>query len=294
MQIILTHLVKEYGKVRALDGVTLDIAGGMFGLLGPNGAGKTTLMRLLTTGLRPTAGQIRIGEIDAISRPGEARKLIGYLPQEFGFYKGLTAFEMLDYIGTMKGLTPAEHRQQVPEVLEQVNLTHDARRRVGTFSGGMKQRLGIAQALLGNPAVLVVDEPTAGLDPEERIRFRNLLARLAAHRTVMLSTHIVADVEASCSHLAVLAKGRLAFAGTPTELTAAALGRVWELMVSPDEWEVLSGAFRITASRPVGAQVQVRVLAAENPLGLGRAVEPNLEEGYLAVMQQQEGGESHG
>ncbi|MFZ5814297.1 MAG: ABC transporter ATP-binding protein [Bacillota bacterium] len=290
MKITLSHLVKRYGSNRALDGVSLEIPGGMFGLLGPNGAGKTTLIRIVTTLLPPTSGQVYLGEIDLLREPDRARRHLGYLPQEFGFYKGLSAYEVLDYIGAMKNLPAPERRRQVEAVLEQVNLTEVARRKVGTYSGGMKQRLGIAQALLGNPAVIVVDEPTAGLDPEERIRFRNLLAQLALQRTVLLSTHIVADVEASCSGLAVLREGRLLFAGTAEALTERARGRVWQVAVSPAEWEAWAARYRIISSRAEGGSILVRLLAGENPLGRGTPVEATLEDGYLAVM----GGERDG
>lgn len=284
MEIRITDLVMDYGKFRALDRLTMQIGPGMFGLLGPNGAGKTTFMRCLTTIQRPTAGEIRLGDIDVVKSAGEARRHIGYLPQEFGFYKGLNAYEVLDYIATMKNIPAGRRRHEIEAALEQVNLTSAAGRKVGGYSGGMKQRLGIAQALLGSPDLLVVDEPTAGLDPEERIRFRNLLAQLAATRTVVLSTHIVADVEASCTALAVLRNGKLAFAGSPEQLMAAARGQVWQLAVSPAEYEALSATFRVTASRSLGARVEVRVLAPENPLGSGVPVEPGLEDGYLAVM----------
>jgi ABC-2 type transport system ATP-binding protein len=204
MEITITRLTKHYGKVRALEEVSLQIGGGMFGLLGPNGAGKTTLMRNITTLVPPTAGKVSVGGADVMKDPGSIRQQLGYLPQEFGFYKSLNAYEMLDYIAVMKNIPPKQRKSQVNNVLEAVNLQNTALRRVGGFSGGMKQRLGIAQALLGDPQLLVVDEPTAGLDPEERIRFRNLLARLSRERTVLLSTHIVADIEASCSGMAVL------------------------------------------------------------------------------------------
>jgi ABC-2 type transport system ATP-binding protein len=207
MEITITRLTKHYGKVRALEEVSLQIGGGMFGLLGPNGAGKTTLMRIITTLVPPTAGKVSVGGADVMKDPGSIRQQLGYLPQEFGFYKSLNAYEMLDYIAVMKNIPPKQRKSQVNNVLEAVNLQNTALRRVGGFSGGMKQRLGIAQALLGDPQLLVVDEPTAGLDPEERIRFRNLLARLSRERTVLLSTHIVADIEASCSGMAVLDRG---------------------------------------------------------------------------------------
>ncbi|ACZ39507.1 ABC transporter ATP-binding protein [Sphaerobacter thermophilus] len=283
MEIVIEELSKHYGSVRALDGVSLRVPGGMFGLLGPNGAGKTTLMRILVTLLAPTSGRVTIGGIDVMRDPAKVRERLGYIPQEFGFYRSLNAYEMLDYIGTMKRIPPRERKRQIEAVLEEVNLTADAKRRVGTYSGGMKQRLGIAQALLGDPDLLVVDEPTAGLDPEERIRFRNLLVRISGRRTVLLSTHIVADVEASCTGLAVLRQGRLAFAGTPEELVERARGRVWQVEVEPGEWDEVAARVQVVSSRTVGGRVQLRVVADENPLGRGVPVEPGLEDGYLAV-----------
>ncbi|MDI3339817.1 MAG: ABC transporter ATP-binding protein [Sphaerobacter sp.] len=283
MEIVIEDLRKYYGAVRALDGVSLHVPGGMFGLLGPNGAGKTTLMRILVTLLAPTSGRVTVGGIDVMREPARVREILGYIPQEFGFYRSLTAYEMLDYIGTMKRIPPRARKRQVEAVLEEVNLTADAKRRIGTYSGGMKQRLGIAQALLGDPALLVVDEPTAGLDPEERIRFRNLLVRISGRRTVLLSTHIVADVEASCTGLAVLRQGRIAFAGTPEELVERARGRVWQLEVEPGEWEAVAARVQVVSSRTVGGRLQLRVVADENPLGRGVPVEPGLEDGYLAV-----------
>lgn len=284
MDIEIQHLVKDYGSVRALDEVSLHIERGMFGLLGPNGAGKTTLMRIITTLLPLTSGQVMVGGKDVMRDPGYVRRHLGYIPQDFGFYKGLNAYELLDYIGTMKGLSRAERRREISTLLEQVNLTKDAKRRVGGYSGGMKQRLGIAQALLGNPQFIVVDEPTAGLDPEERIRFRNLLTHLSGQRTVLLSTHIVADIEASCSAVAVLRQGKVIFSGTPDELLHHAEGRVWQLEIEPREYETLESAFRIVSSRAVNGHMQVRVVAHENPLARGTSAPAGLEEGYIAVM----------
>ncbi|MCU0493190.1 MAG: ABC transporter ATP-binding protein [Chloroflexaceae bacterium] len=284
MEIVISNLNKHYGPLHALQDVSLRIGGGMFGLLGPNGAGKTTLMRILTTTLRPSSGTVQVGEIDALHDPHALRRQLGYLPQDFGFYRGLTGYEMLDYIATMKQIPRAERKRQVESVLEQVHLTAEARRRVGGYSGGMKQRLGIAQALLGNPRLLVVDEPTAGLDPEERIRFRNLLARISGERTVLLSTHIVADIEASCTGVAVLRKGRLVFYGSLHELVASAQGQVWQLETTPTEWERLQATHHVVASRATGTTVLLRLLARENPLGRGEPVVPGLEDGYMAVM----------
>jgi len=284
VNIQIDHLVKTYGSVRALDDISLHIGSGMFGLLGPNGAGKTTLMRILTTVLPPTSGHVRVDSLDVTQHPAQVRRQLGYIPQDFGFFKALNAFETLDYIGTMKNIPQPQRRRQVESLLEQVHLTEDARRRVDGYSGGMKQRLGIAQALLGDPELLVVDEPTAGLDPEERIRFRNLLARLSGERTVLLSTHIVADIEAACTRLAVLDKGRLVFEGTPAALTACARGRMWNLEVDPAEWDAVEARYRVVSSRQVDGRLLTRIVADENPLARGVAAEPGLEDGYIAVM----------
>jgi ABC-2 type transport system ATP-binding protein len=284
MDVEVIDLVKDYSKFRALDHVSLRVGRGMFGLWGPNGAGKTTLMRVITTLLPVTSGKVMVGGVDVMRDPGFVRKNLGYIPQDFGFYKSLNAYELLNYIGTMKGLTHAARQQQVKSLLEQVNLTKDAKRRVGGYSGGMKQRLGIAQALLGDPQLIVVDEPTAGLDPEERIRFRNLLTHLSGQRTVLLSTHIVADIEASCSAVAVLNRGKVIFCGTPDELRQRAQGCVWQLEIEPSEYGQLENRYTVTASRTVGGRLHVRVVSPQNPLGRGSAVEPELEEGYMAVM----------
>jgi ABC-type multidrug transport system ATPase subunit len=286
MDVQIRQLVKDYGKFRALDAVSLTIGSGMFGLLGPNGAGKTTLMKIITTLLRPTSGQVVVNGWNVIHDPHSVRQNLGYLPQDFGFYKSLNAYDLLDYIGTMKNLPRQQRRQQVEQVLEQVNLTRDAKRRVGGYSGGMKQRLGIAQALLGDPALLVVDEPTAGLDPEERIRFRNLLARISGQRTVILSTHIVADIEASCTQVAVLNRGRLVFAGTPSELVGQARGKVWEIEIAPAEYEQLERQHTIISSRAGEDKIVLRLMAEENPLGRGMPIQPGLEDGYVAVMSE--------
>lgn len=284
MEIRISDLVKDYGKFRALDHVSLQVQSGVFGLLGPNGAGKTTLLRIITTLLPITSGQVNVGNADVMRDPGFVRKYLGYIPQDFGFYKSLNAYELLDYIGTMKGLSRVERQRQVATLLEQVNLTKDAKRRVGTYSGGMKQRLGIAQALLGDPQLIVVDEPTAGLDPEERIRFRNLLTHLSGQRTVVLSTHIVADIEASCSAVAVLNHGKVIFNGAPDELTQCAKGRVWQLDIEPGEYSQIERTYKVTASRAINGRLQVRLVAPENPLERSMPIEAGLEEGYMAVM----------
>ena len=285
MEITISHLTKDYGKFRALDDITFHIPGGMFGLLGPNGAGKTTLMRILTTLLRPTSGDVQIGSFDLLRDPGKIRQRLGYLPQDFGFYRTLNAFEMLEYIATLKNVPTGQRKEQVQAVLAEVNLLAEAHRKVGTFSGGMRQRLGIAQALLGQPDLIVVDEPTAGLDPEERIRFRNLLARLAEQRTVLLSTHIVADIEASCSGLAVLNRGRLVFCGSPAALIERARGAVWQVDAPVERWQDLETRYPILSTRALNGRIQARLLADHPPLTNAQPVEPGLEDGYMAVMR---------
>lgn len=287
MQIITEALCKTYSKgVKALDSVSLTIPVGMYGLLGPNGAGKTTLMRILCTLLEPTAGRVTIAGVDRLREPQRVREIIGYLPQEFGFYRRLTAWEYLDFAAGMKGLPAGERRRQVDDVLDKVNLAHERSRPVGSFSGGMKRRLGIAQALLGDPKVLVVDEPTAGLDPEERLRFRNLLADLSANRIVLLSTHIVADIESACSALAVINRGRVRFTGSPSELISLAEGRVWSVEVSGADYERLRSQLKVVSSRRMAAGMALRVIARENPLGLGSPSAPTMEDGYLCLMEE--------
>ena len=294
MEISISHLTKDYGNFRALDDITLHIPGGMFGLLGPNGAGKTTLMRILTTLLKPTSGQVQIGKYDLLRNPGDIRQRLGYLPQDFGFYRSLNAFEILDYIATLKNIPARQRKEEVHAALTEVNLLAETSRKVGTFSGGMRQRLGIAQALLGQPDLIVVDEPTAGLDPEERIRFRNLLARLADRRTVLLSTHIVADIEASCSHVAVLNHGRLIFSGSPQELMEQARGLIWRADVPSERWGEYEQRYPVLASRSMNGRMEARLLSEHSPMPGSKLVEPSLEDGYVAVMQSAERGQAVG
>ncbi len=284
MDIQITRLTKQYGKFHALHELSLNIGHGMFGLLGPNGAGKTTLMKILTTILPPTSGTIQFNRKEIQQNLHEVRQKLGYLPQDFGFYKSLNAYELLDYIAMMKNIPSRQRKTHIEHVLAQVNLTKDAKRRVGGYSGGMKQRLGIAQALIGDPDLLVVDEPTAGLDPEERIRFRNLLARISGERTIILSTHIVADIEVSCQQVGVLNKGRLIFHGSPSELKQQAHDRVWEVTIPVSEYERLERQYTILSSRAEQGHMILRVISSENPLGQGISVNAELEDGYIAVM----------
>lgn len=279
------HLVKTYkGDIQALRGIDLTLGTDMFGLLGANGAGKTTLMRLIAGLLSPTSGSVRVFGHDVTTSKGKqaAKTLLGYLPQELGLYPSLTAREFLDYVAILKGITEGStRRREVCRVLEQVRLTDAAHRQLKTYSGGMKRRVGIAQALLGSPKLLIVDEPTAGLDPEERVRLRNLLSDMAKTCTVILSTHIVEDINQSCSDLAVLHEGKVLFRGSPGELIAQAQGQVWQITTSgerPDD------GLSVVSTLQMQNGVQYRVLGQPDPRYRPVAAEPSLEDGYIWLM----------
>ncbi len=292
MDIRVSGLSKIYGgDVRALDGIELTVEGGMFGLLGPNGAGKTTLMRILAGILRPTTGSVHIGGVEATSEHGrtQVKRVLGYLPQELGVYPDLSAREFLDYIGILKGMEDRrERKQRVEELLQTVGLSDVAHRKLKGYSGGMKRRVGIAQALLNDPKLLIVDEPTAGLDPEERIRFRNLLAESAVGRTVLLSTHILEDVAQTCRRMAVLAAGTLVFDGTAISLLDAARGHVWLLRTAPGS--APQGDFTIVSTLHLGDAVHYRVVGAPSPALLPEPTEPSLEDGYVWLMRTHRAG----
>ena len=280
-------LYKTYkGNVQALRGVDLEIENGLFGLVGPNGAGKTTLMRILSGLLRPTGGSVEVLGHDVTTARGKqaVKATLGYLPQELGLYPDLTAREFLDYIAILKGLTnKSARRRQVAELLALVGLAEAADRRLKTYSGGMKRRVGVAQALLGDPKLLIVDEPTSGLDPEERVRFRNLLAEMAGRCMVILSTHIVEDVGQSCTDLAVLDGGRVLFRGDPRQLTAQARGKVWRITTTGEKPDA---GLIVVSTRQLDAGTEYRVLG-ETPTGYdATAIEPSLEDGYIWLMRQ--------
>lgn len=285
MNITIEGLTKAYKKHRlALDHIDLTITGGMFGLLGPNGAGKSTLMQIMATLLPATSGEVSFGTLRLGRDNHDIRRLLGYLPQYFGLYGKLTGEEFLTYIATLKGYSnDADRRKRVFGMLEKVNLTGKANQKIKTYSGGMKQRLGIAQALLGDPKVVIVDEPTAGLDPEERIRFRNILEDLSLERTVLLSTHIVADIETSCSAMAVMRQGRLLFSGKPEELLRDVAGTVWAGPVSEREWLAASARGRCVSKRKTLEGFEVRMIAPEHPFARAQLAEPGLEDGYMAL-----------
>ncbi len=281
-------LVKIYpGPVAALQGVTLDVPPGMFGLLGPNGAGKSTLMRVVAGLLEPTSGGVTLDGEDVIARPDRLRHRLGYLPQEFGFYPHLSGRDMLDHVLRLKGIEPVGTRRALADaLLERVNLAEAAKRRVKTYSGGMRQRLGIAQAIAGDPRLLVVDEPTAGLDPEERMRFYRLLSELAQDRIVLLSTHIVEDVAVLCPRFAVIRRGELVANTTPAEARAEIQGKIFEGLASADRLEALHRARVVTQSYLVEGQHRVRIheTTGEAPEGF-EPVAATLEDAYLLRMR---------
>ena len=285
MQLVLESLGKRYpGRGWALSEFTLTLVPGVTGLLGPNGAGKSTLMRILATVAAPSAGRVLWNGTDLSRAPDSLREVLGYLPQDFGVYPQLTALEFLDYIAAAKGLDAKSARQRIEQLLELVNLTDARHRALGGFSGGMRQRVGIAQALLNDPRVLIVDEPTAGLDPEERVRFRNLLGDLAGERIVLLSTHIVSDVEATASRIVMMGQGRLLADATPESLLDRARGRVWECDVPAAEVEAMRARHLVGATLRRGDRVLARLVSGEPPAG-ARSVEPTLEDAYLDVQR---------
>ncbi len=283
MELQIHQLTKSYGPgPRALDGVSLRIKPGMFGLLGPNGAGKSTLMRTIATLQPPDSGSIRLGELDALARPAEVRKLLGYLPQEFGLYPNLSAEAVLDYFAALKGVAAAgERRDLVGRLLRQTNLWDARKKAVGGFSGGMKQRLGIAIALSGAPKLLIVDEPTAGLDPTERHRFLNLLAEIGEDVIVILSTHIVEDVRELCRRMAILNGGRVVLEGDPAAVLDEVRGRLFRKRVRKGELADYRGRFEIITTRLVAGDPVITIYSESAPGEGFAAVEPALEDVYF-------------
>jgi ABC-2 type transport system ATP-binding protein len=282
VQLIIDNLRKTYPNgVRALDGLTLTVGAGMFGLLGPNGAGKSTLMRTLATLQLPDSGTIRFGDLDVLAKPDELRRVLGYLPQEFGLYPSLSAEITLDHFAALKGVLDGRQRKTlVAELLQQTNL-YDARKKaVGSLSGGMKQRLGIAIALAGSPKLLIVDEPTAGLDPTERHRFLNLLAEIGQEIVVLLSTHIVEDVRELCQAIAIVNKGQVILSGDPRAIVDTLRGKVWRRQVDKRELPALQASHRIISTQLLAGVPVVHVYADTMPLGF-EPLEPDLEDVYF-------------
>ena len=286
----ITGLTKTYPSgVRALNGISLDIPSGMFGLLGPNGAGKTTLMKILATLLEPDSGVAMMNGIDLVSdRPG-ARRMLGYLPQDFGFYPTLTAEQTIDYFAKLKGVWDKQERRELTgALLERVNLSAERKQKVGGFSGGMRQRLGIAQALIGQPALLIVDEPTAGLDPQERMRFHNLLSETVREGTVvMLSTHIVSDVSNLCDHMAIIRKGEILASCVPHQAIEELKETVWEGTVSREAVAGINARCKVISSQIYGGRPRLRVISNGQPPGDEFSpATPTLEDYYLNLVNQ--------
>lgn len=280
------HLSKTYDNgVTALDDVSLTITNGMFGLLGANGAGKSTLMRTIATLQAPSSGTIRFNGDDIQQHPDRVRRYLGYLPQEFGVYPKVSATELLHHIGTLKGLIDkAQRSQQVESLLHQTNLYEHRNRHVHTYSGGMRRRFGIAQALLGSPQIIIVDEPTAGLDPEERHRFLNLLSKIGENIIVILSTHIVADVYNLCTDMAVMSNGQIRVQGTPSDLVNTLRGKIWSKMIAYDQLTDYGERYEIISTRLIAGQTHIHVRSDVAPDSSYEPVDPTLEDFYFSTI----------
>lgn len=284
MELKLDRLTKQFGAKIAVDRVSATLIPGVTGLLGPNGAGKTTLMRMVCDVLRPTSGQILLDGTDAGTLGDEYRAMLGYLPQDFGYYPDFTALDFMRYMATLKGFGNRDGQIRSMELLEEVGLASDARRKIKTFSGGMKQRLGIAQAMINDPAILVLDEPTSGLDPKERVRFRNLIAGFAQDKIVILSTHIVSDVEFIAGRILVMNNGAFVMDGAPDQVVSQAAGKVWECHVEAGEAEHMLTLMTVANVRySTDGRAVVRVVADDAPTVDAYNVEPTLEDLYLHV-----------
>ena len=279
------NLVHVYPNgTRALDDVSLEVPTGMFGLLGPNGAGKSTLMRSIATLQTPTSGSIRFGEIDVIKQPEDLRRTLGYLPQDFGVYPRVSAYDMLDHMAVLKGIAGGRERKETVEsLLHQVNLWSVRKKALAGFSGGMRQRFGIAQALIGNPRLIIVDEPTAGLDPQERNRFLNLLAEIGENVVVILSTHIVEDVADLCPRMAVLADGKIRLEGAPGDLLDQMKGRVWQKTIAKEDLAEYDAKYQVISTRLFAGRTVIHVLADQKPDGFEPAP-GGLEDVYFSTL----------
>lgn len=289
MRIDIQNLSKIYPNGnKALDDVSLTIESGMFGLLGPNGAGKSTLMRILVTLLEPSKGTVLVDGLDISKYRKEIRKMLGYLPQDFRFFSNLTTYEFLDYGARLSGMKNGKIRKEaVDQMLETVGLFEARDRKANKLSGGMKRRLGIAQALINEPRIIIVDEPTTGLDPEERIRFRNLLSTISAKDVIIiLSTHIVADISSTCTNMALLSNGKVAFNGSPEDLVSSAKGKIWQMTVNREDMDKVGNLFPVTTTIPVDEGWEIEVVT-ENPSPFsGVQIEPNLEHAYVYFMDK--------
>ena len=282
----INNLTKIYPNgVKALNGINLEITNGMFGLLGANGAGKSSLMRTIASLQNPSTGTLSFNDVDIVNQPDEIRQSLGYLPQEFGVYPKISAEKLLHHLAVLKGiLNKNERKEQVTALLQQVNLFQHRKKAVATFSGGMRQRFGIAQALLGNPQIIIVDEPTAGLDPEESNRFLNLLSEIGENVIVILSTHIVEDVRNLCPKMAIMSNGEIISQGNPSELVKTIEGKIWSKIIAKTEIEIYNKAFDVISTKLVAGQTQIRVLSDNKPEAGFKIISPNLEDYYFATL----------
>ena len=287
MELTIEKLSKRYPNgVQALSDVTLRIPTGLFGLLGPNGAGKSTLMRTIATLQEADSGSVTLGDLDVLRDKNAVRRILGYLPQEFGLYPKVTAFHLLDHLASLKGITPRRHRREVVNaLLQKVNLYDVRHQRLGSYSGGMKQRFGIAQALIGDPRLIIVDEPTAGLDPEERVRFHNLLGEIGEQVVVILSTHIVEDVSELCRQMAIIHRGEVVAQGDPNRLADELNGRVWSKTVVKQELPQLQASCQVLSTHLRTGRTVVHVLADSPPDSSFETVEPELKDVYFAAIR---------
>lgn len=283
------NLSKTYPNgVKALDGINLKITNGMYGLLGANGAGKSTLMRTIASLQEPSKGSISFNATDVVKQPQKIREQLGYLPQEFGVYPKISAEKLLNHLAVLKGiLNKKERKEQVTALLQQVNLYQHRKKSVYTFSGGMRQRFGIAQALLANPQLIIVDEPTAGLDPEESNRFLNLLSEIGENVIVILSTHIVEDVRNLCPKMAILSNGQIISEGNPMELVASIEGKIWTKIIPKKDLDIYKKAFDVISTKLVSGETQIRVLSENKPETGFEKITPNLEDYYFATLFHQ-------
>ena len=289
MEIVIKNLSKNYGRKAALKNVSVTLHSGMYGLLGRNGAGKTSLMRILATLSVPSGGEVSMNGI-SIKETGKIREIIGYLSQDFSFYRNMSVYDAMDYLGLLSNLPDKIRKERIASLLEQVNLKENMRTKIKALSGGMRQRLGIAQALLHDPQILIVDEPTAGLDPEERIRFRNMLSEFAEDRIVILSTHISSDVEASCENIGVLDNGKMIWNGAAEELVKQAEGKVYLISVEKKQDKIIREKYTVLNIIASGSGTQYRVLSETLPEEKHILQDPTLEDGYMYLLSQTDGG----
>lgn len=290
MVLTIERLTKQYGSKIAVDRLDGEFGNGVYGLLGANGAGKTTLMRMICGILTPTSGEIKLDGVNNLDMGEEFREQLGYLPQDFGYYPEFKAEEFMLYIAALKGLPPANAKRRADELLEMVGLKEVANKKIKTFSGGMKQRLGIAQAMINDPKILVLDEPTAGLDPKERVRFRNLISDIASDRLVILSTHIVSDVEYIADEILMMKNGAFIARGTVTELVESISDKVWKVVTDRESADTLCARYNIINLHHVEDMVELRIVSEEAPMNLAEHVPPTLEDLYLYQFQDGEEG----